>query len=73
MTLITSNHKNSNNISTQVNQILKDKGLSKIFNYNDYHYFKSQVKTAFNKAQAIAEMFIEYYEGAPSDFNEYVF
>jgi hypothetical protein len=73
MTHIKPSHKSNNNISTQVSEILSSKGLSKIFNYQDYRYFKNQVNSAFNVAQAIAEKFIEYYEGEDSDFNEYVF
>ncbi|MFP9114296.1 hypothetical protein ACLI1A_10145 [Flavobacterium sp. RHBU_3] len=59
--------------SEQVLSILHDKGLSKIFNYTDYEYFKKQCKGAFNLAQAIAEMFIEYNCDTQSDFSEYVF
>lgn len=58
--------------SEQVKRILKDKGFSKIFNYTDYNYFKEQVKSAFNKVQAIAEMFIQE-NTTQSDFNDYIF
>ncbi len=73
MTPITQSHKNNNKISNQVSQILAAKGLSKIFNYSDYRFFKNQIKSTFNTPQAIAEMFIEYHEGETSDFNEYIF
>lgn len=63
----------SKNLSQQVNEILTEKGLSFLFNYNDYTFFKSQCKNAFNKAQAIAEKFIEENQHAKSDFNQYVF
>lgn len=63
----------ANKLSQQVNEILTSKGLSKIFNDRDFDYFKSQIKSAFNRAQAIAEKFIEYHEGTKSDFNEYLF
>jgi predicted nucleic-acid-binding Zn-ribbon protein len=43
--------------SDQVEAILQEKGLSKVFNYQDYDYFKKQCKKAFNHAQAIAELF----------------
>ncbi len=60
-------------LAEQVKEILTEKGLSKIFSENDCKYFSKQVKSAFNRAQAIADKFIEYYEGVPSDFSEYVF
>jgi len=74
MTHIQSTAKNTSiKLSHQVNEILSSKGLSKIFNDRDFDYFKSQIKSAFNRAQAIAEKFIEYHEGTKSDFNEYIF
>ncbi len=60
-------------ISDQVKEILHSKGLSKVFNYQDYEYFKNQCRTAFNKVQAIADLFIEYYSDTPTDYNDYVF
>ncbi len=63
----------SKNLSQQVKEILSEKGFSFLFNYNDYTFFKSQCKNAFNKAQAIAEKFIEDNTQAKSDFNEYTF
>ena len=59
-------------LSEQVKSILHKKGLSKIFNYSDYEYFKAQSKKAFNKAQAIADQFQQETE-IQSDFNEYIF
>ena len=59
-------------ISYQVRQILNEKGFSFLFNWSDYAFYKSQAKNAFDKAQAIAELFIEE-TNAESDFNEYVF
>ncbi|WP_116787625.1 hypothetical protein [Flavobacterium psychrotrophum] len=59
--------------SEQVFAILHERGLSKIFNYSDYEHFKKQCKGAFNRAQAIAEMFIEYHEDTHSDYEEYVY
>lgn len=58
--------------SEQVFSILHERGLSKIFNYDDYEYFKKQCKGAFNLAQAIADKFLEYNDHE-SDFAEYVF
>jgi hypothetical protein len=60
-------------ISEQVEAILQEKGLSKVFNYQDYEYFKKLCKKAFNQAQAIADLFIEYYNDVPTDYNDYVF
>lgn len=62
---------NALNLSTQVKTLLQQKGLSNAFNYTDYKYFKSQCKNAWNKAQAIAELFTQ--ENTNSDFNDYVF
>ncbi|AGN89398.1 hypothetical protein LIT13_01360 [Flavobacterium psychrophilum] len=67
-------HKNTpNKLSNQVKSILQEKGFSSVFNWQDYQYFKDQVKTAFNKSQAIAEKFIEDNNYQNSDFNEYIF
>lgn len=60
-------------LSEQVKAILQDKGLSKIFNYSDYEYYKTKVKTAFNKAQAIAEHFIQDNNYTPSDYHDYIY
>lgn len=59
--------------SSQVLQILHDKGLSKIFNWVDYEYFKKLCKNTFNEAQAIADLFTQYHDDTPSDFSDYVF
>lgn len=67
-----SSNKNSL-LSEQVKQILNEKGFSFLFNWNDYQFFKSKAKTAFNKAVAIAEMFIEENGSENGDFNQYVF
>ncbi len=58
--------------SEQVKTILHNHGLSKVFNYQDYKYFEGKVKRAFNKAQAIADLFIEEHR-TESDLTEYVF
>lgn len=63
---------NSFLISEQVKSILHKKGLSKVFNYQDYEWFKEQVKDAFNVPLAIAELFINENE-SNSDLNEYQF
>lgn len=69
----TNNHSKNNafKLSEQVKNILHEKGYSFLFNYNDYKYFKSQVKNAFNTALAIAEKFIEYHEPQENDFSCY--
>lgn len=69
---ITPNKSKSFLTSEQVKSILHAHGLSKVFNYSDYAFFKLRAKKAYNKAQAIAQMFIEEYR-ADSDLNEYVF
>ncbi len=75
MTPIQSNsHKNTSfKLSEQVKETLHAKGFSFLFNYNDYKYYKAQVKKAFNKAQAIADLFIQDNNTNESDFSEYVF
>lgn len=60
-------------LSDQVKQILHEKGLSKVFNYQDYTYFKNQVKSAFNKAVAIAELFIQDNEETTTDYHDYIY
>ena len=74
MTRTTFNAKNTPlNLSEQVKEILNSKGLSKIFNYSDYQFFKSRVKHAFNKAQAIADLFQQENQDQKSDYSEYIF
>jgi hypothetical protein len=76
MTPIQSNsHKNTSfKLSDQVKKTLQEKGYTAIFNYQDYKYYKTQVKKAFNKAQAIAELFIQdNFSNNTSDYNEYIF
>lgn len=60
-------------LSEQVKNILHEKGFSFLFNYSDFAYYKGQAKKAFNKAQAIAELFIQDNSQAENDFSEYVF
>lgn len=74
MTQRTNSHKNNANLlSNQVKDILQSRGLSAIFNYSDYLYFKTKARTAFNKAQAIAEQFIDENTTTKSDFSQYQF
>jgi hypothetical protein len=75
MTPIQSNsHKNTAfKLSEQVKATLHEKGYSFLFNYSDYAYYKAQAKRAFNKAQAITELFIQDNQPTQNDFSEYVF
>lgn len=60
-------------VSEKVLEILTEKGLSKIFNYEDYNYFKKECKNAQNRAEAIAEKFIFWNSHELSDFADYDF
>lgn len=64
---------NSFLLSEQVKKSLYERGYSFLFNYNDYSYYKAKVKNAFNKAQAIADLFIKENINSKSDYNGYVF
>lgn len=60
--------------SEQVKEILKSKGFSKVFNYSDYNHYKEKVNNAFNKVQAIAQLFIEENTiSNQSDYKDYIF
>jgi hypothetical protein len=50
---------NSTPLSAQVRQILNEKGFSFLFNWDDYAHYRTEAKNAFNKALAIAELFIQ--------------
>jgi hypothetical protein len=60
-------------LSEQVKETLHAKGYSSLFNFQDYKYYKTQVKKAFNKAQAITDLFIQDNNTNESDFSQYVF
>lgn len=60
-------------LSDQVKNHLSEKGFSSLFNYSDYQYYKAQAKKAFNKAHAIAELFISENNQNESDYNGYIF
>lgn len=61
-------------LSEQVKRYLNEKGYLKVFNYRDYEYFKAIVKNKTNKAQEIANLFIEENKyNNESDFHEYIF
>jgi hypothetical protein len=63
---------NTNLLSYQVRQELSQRGYSFLFNWSDYTYYRDQAKHAFNKAVAIAELFIQD-TNTESDFHEYTF
>jgi hypothetical protein len=70
---LSNSHKNTAfKLSEQVKATLHEKGYSFLFNYSDYTYYKTQAKKAFNKAQAIADLFIQE-NNTNSDFSEYVY
>lgn len=72
MTLTTLHAKNtSNSLSYQVRQILNQKGYSFLWNWDDYGYYRSQAKNEFNKAVAIADLFISNSD-TQSDYDEYI-
>lgn len=60
-------------LSNQVKNILQKKGFSSIFNFTDYECFKEQCKDAFNKAVAIADLFISESKPENNDLDNYVF
>lgn len=64
---------NAFKLSDQVKKALHEKGFSFLFNFNDYKYFKKQVKSSCNKVDAIVNLFLEYHGEINSDFNDYVF
>jgi len=57
----------------EVKETLNAKGYLSLFNFQDYKYYKTQVKKAFNKAQAITDLFIQDNNTNESDFSQYVF
>ncbi len=60
-------------LSEQVKTILKEQGFTSLFNYSDFDYFKRKCKRAFNKAQAIARLFLAEAQPEQNDFNNYIF
>lgn len=60
-------------LSDKVLEILERSGLGKVFNWEDYHYFKKQSQNAQNQAEAIAELFQYWYSNETSDFADYEF
>lgn len=62
-----------NKLSEQVQNILSEKGFSFLFNWSDYKYFEKQAANAWNKAQEIADLFIQDASDLQSDLSEYLF
>lgn len=63
---------NLQKLSDKVYTELQKRGFSKLFNWQDYRYFKSLCSKKFNKVEAITELFI-FYSCDLSDFAEYEF
>lgn len=61
------------NLSDLVYKILNDQGLSKLFNWEDYHFFKKQSEGKKDRALYIAEQFIFWNMHEQSDFADYDF
>lgn len=60
-------------LSDKVYQILQERGLTKIFNWEDYRFFKKESQNKQNPAQWIAEQFIFWNSHELSDFADYEF
>lgn len=60
-------------LSDKVYQILQERGLTKIFNWEDYRFFKKESQNKQNPAQWIAEQFISWNSHELSDFADYEF
>lgn len=64
---------NLQKLSDKVYQILANRGFSKLFNWEDYRYFKKQSQDKQNPAEYIAEQFIFWNTHEESDFADYEF
>ncbi|MEC5156677.1 hypothetical protein [Chryseobacterium sp. MP_3.2] len=60
-------------LSDKVYQILEEQGFTKLFNFEDYRFFKMQSTDKPNPAQWIAEQFISWNSHELSDFADYEF
>lgn len=69
---MTSTINKSTKLSEVVQEILFIKGYDKIFNWQDYHYFKEQTSEAIHRAHEIANLFISETNEL-SDFADYEF
>ena len=59
-------------LSDKVYNELNSRGFSKLFNWEDYRFFKKQTSGKFNQVQAIVDLFI-FYACDESDFADYEF
>ena len=59
-------------LSDKVYNELNSHGFSKLFNWEDYQFFKKQTLGKFNQVQAIVDLFI-FYSCDESDFADYEF
>ena len=59
-------------LSDKVYHELQSQGFSKLFNWEDYQYFKKQSLNKFNQVEAIVSLFI-FYASDESDFADYEF
>ena len=59
-------------LSDKVYNELNSRGFSKLFNWEDYRFFKSQTIGKFNQVQAIVDLFV-FYACDESDFADYEF
>ena len=64
---------NLQKLSDLVYHILEKKGFSKLFNWEDYRFFKKESKTKPDRAEYIAEQFIYWNTHELSDFADYDF
>lgn len=60
-------------LSDKVYQILEAKGFSKLFNWEDYRFFKKESAGKQNREEFIAEQFILWNSHELSDFADYEF
>ncbi|MFC4688674.1 hypothetical protein ACFO4P_17160 [Epilithonimonas pallida] len=59
-------------LSDLVYHELKSMGYCKLFNWEDYDYFKKQTFNKFNQVEAIVNLFL-FYANDESDFSDYEF
>ena len=59
-------------LSDKVYNELNSRGFSKLFNWEDYNYFKKMTINKFNQVEAIVNLFI-FYASDESDFADYEF
>lgn len=60
-------------LSDKVYQILSERGFSKLFNWEDYRFFKKESKNHPHPEEYIAQAFISWNTHVLSDFADYTF